>query len=108
MARKGLTRIDSLSQGLLFVAAVGRVIWMWPLGPIRDGTFTMADDSKISYRFYLPPKEADVTRLMSSSADIQGQNRIIVWCSNNVVLYVSILLDFSWSGRLVYPHPKKI
>lgn len=29
-------------------------------GPIRDGTFTMADDSKISYRFYLPPKEADV------------------------------------------------
>eukprot|EP00438_Fugacium_kawagutii_P024839 Skav205741 [mRNA] locus=scaffold1496:306193:311021:- [translate_table: standard] len=29
-------------------------------GPIRDGTFTMADENKISFRFYVPPKEADV------------------------------------------------
>lgn len=31
-------------------------------GPIRDGTFSMADENKISFRFYVPPKEADVTR----------------------------------------------
>ena len=29
-------------------------------GPIRDGTFSMADENKISFRFYVPPKEADV------------------------------------------------
>ena len=28
-------------------------------GPIRDGAFTMADDKKISFRFYVP-KETDV------------------------------------------------
>ena len=32
-------------------------------GPIRDGTFSMADDNKISFRFYVPPKEADVTQM---------------------------------------------